>query len=97
MPLFRPPYGQRRADSQAFFASQHLQVVLWDIDAQDQGPLSSEQSAQRVLTLMLLWRKGLIQFHDAQPKAQEVVAWLLKQTAQSGIGWEDCRNFGEKS
>jgi len=45
---------------------------------------------------MLLWRKGLIQFHDAQPKAQEALAWLLKQTAQSGIGWEDCRNFGEK-
>ncbi|UVL60796.1 polysaccharide deacetylase family protein [Pseudomonas sp. B21-032] len=96
VPLFRPPYGQRRADSQAFFAGQHLQVVLWDIDAQDQGALNSEQSAQRVLTLMLLWRKGLIQFHDAQPKAQEAVAWLLKQTVQSGIGWEDCRNFGEK-
>lgn len=95
VPLFRPPYGQRRNDSQAFFASQHLQVVLWDIDAQDEGALSSEQSAQRVLTLMLLWRKGLIQFHDAQSKAQEAVAWLLKQTAQSGIGWEDCRNFGE--
>ncbi|RWU22499.1 polysaccharide deacetylase [Pseudomonas alkylphenolica] len=95
--LFRPPYGQRRADSQAFFASQGLQVALWNIDAQDQGALSSEQSAQRVLTLMLLWRRGLIQFHDTQPKAQEAVAWLLEQTAQSGIGWEDCRHFAGKS
>ncbi|WP_342624272.1 polysaccharide deacetylase family protein [Pseudomonas alkylphenolica] len=97
VPLFRPPYGQRRADSQDFFASQGLQVVLWNIDAQDQSALSGEQSAQRVLTLMLLWRRGLIQFHDAQPKAQEAVAWLLKQTAQSGIGWEDCRHFAGKS
>ncbi len=97
VPLFRPPYGQRRADSQDFFASQGLQVVLWNIDAQDQSTLSGEQSAQRVLTLMLLWRHGLIQFHDAQPKAQEAVAWLLKQTAQSGIGWEDCRHFAGKS
>lgn len=97
VPLFRPPYGQRRADSQAFFAANGLQVVLWDIDAQDQGGLNTEQSAQRVLSLMLLWRRGLIRFHDAQPKAQEAVSWLLKQTAQSGIGWEDCRHFAGKS
>jgi len=96
VPLFRPPYGQRRADSQGFFQGQGLQVLLWNIDAQDQGALSAEQSAQRVLTLMLLWRHGVIQFHDAQPKAQEAVAWLLKQTSQSGIGWEDCRHFAGK-
>jgi len=93
VPLFRPPYGQRRADSGGFFASQGLHVLLWNIDAQDQGALSAEQSAQRVLTLMLLWRRGVIQFHDVQPKAQDAVAWLLKQTAQSGIGWEDCRHY----
>ncbi len=58
VPLFRPPYGQRRADGEAFMASQQLQVSLWDIDAQDDGALSAEASAQRVLTLMLLWRKG---------------------------------------
>ncbi|PRA63820.1 polysaccharide deacetylase [Pseudomonas sp. MYb187] len=97
VPLFRPPYGQRRADSQGFFQGQGLQVVLWNIDAQDQGALSAEQSAQRVLTLMLLWRRGMIQFHDAQSKAQEAVAWLLGQTSQSGIGWEDCRQFAGKS
>jgi len=97
VPLFRPPYGQRRADSQAFFESQGLQVLLWNIDAQDQTSLDAEQSAQRVLTLMLIWRRGVIQFHDAQPKAQEALTWLLKHTAQSGIGWEDCRHFAGKS
>jgi len=94
VPLFRPPYGQRRADGEAFMASQQLRVSLWDIDAQDDGPLSAEASAQRVVTLMLLWRKGVIQFHDSLPKAQLAVEWLLHNTAQSGIGWEDCREYG---
>ncbi|MCG8294916.1 polysaccharide deacetylase family protein [Pseudomonas entomophila] len=94
VPLFRPPYGQRRGDGEGFMASQQLQVSLWDIDAQDDGPLTAEASAQRVLTLMLLWRKGVIQFHDNQPKAQPAVEWVLQHTAQSGIGWEDCRAYG---
>jgi len=93
VPLFRPPYGQRRADGEAFMASQQLQVSLWDIDAQDDGPLTAEQSAQRVLSLMLLWRKGVIQFHDSLPKAQPALAWLLQYTAQSGIGWQDCQAY----
>jgi len=94
VPLFRPPYGQRRADGEAFMASQQLRVSLWDIDAQDDGPLTAEASAQRVVTLMLLWRKGVVQFHDSLPKAQPAVEWLLRNTAQSGIGWEDCREYG---
>lgn len=96
VPLFRPPYGQRRADSPAFFASQQLQVALWDIDAQDQLGLSAEQSAQRVLNLMLLWRHGVIQLHDNQPKAQAALSWLLKHTAQSGIAWEDCQGYAAR-
>ena len=91
IPLFRPPYGQRRADSGAFFEAQGLQVALWDIDAQDMAAsLSAEQSAQRVLTLMLLWRHGVIAFHDTQDKVRTALPWLLKATAQSGLGWEDC-------
>ncbi|MGE7992104.1 polysaccharide deacetylase family protein [Pseudomonas sp. NPDC089554] len=93
VPLFRPPYGQRRADGEAFMAAQGLQVSLWDIDAEDDGTLTAEQSAQRVLTLMLLWRKGVIQFHDGLPKAQPALEWLLQHTGQSGIGWEDCQEY----
>ena len=96
VPLFRPPYGQRRADGEAFMASQQLRVSLWDIDAQDDTALTAEASAQRVVTLMLLWRKGVIQFHDTLPKAQSAVDWLLHNTAQSGIGWEDCREYGDQ-
>ena len=88
---FRPPYGQRRADSGAFFQGQGMQVSLWDIDAQDMAAnLSAEQSAQRVLSLMLLWRHGVIKFHDTQDKVRTALPWLLKATAQSGLGWDDC-------
>lgn len=68
-------------------------MSLWDIDALDDGALSAEASAQRVLTLMLLWRKGVIRLHDSLPKAQPAVEWLLRNTAQSGIGWADCREY----
>ncbi|MBA1194575.1 polysaccharide deacetylase family protein [Pseudomonas entomophila] len=87
---FRPPYGQRRQDGQAFMAARQLRVSLWDIDAQDNGPLSAEQSAQRVLSLMLLWRQGIVQFTETSAKAQPAVQQLLALTAQSGIGWADC-------
>lgn len=93
LPMFRPPYGQRRADSGEFFQAQGLQVALWNIDAQDAtGKLSADQVAQRVLTLMLLWRHGVIAFHDIQNKASTVLPWLLKSTAQSGLGWQDCQD-----
>ena len=92
VPLFRPPDGQRRADAEGFFRAQGLQVALWDIDAQDgAGKLKAEQSAQRVLTLMLLWRHGVINFNVKQDGVKTAVPWLMTQTAHSGIGWEDCQ------
>jgi peptidoglycan/xylan/chitin deacetylase (PgdA/CDA1 family) len=94
VPQFRPPYGQRRSDSGDFFESQQLDVMLWNIDAQDgSSQLSAEDSGDRVLTLMLLWRRGIIVFHDAQLKARTAVPALLAATAQSGIAWEDCHDF----
>lgn len=91
VPLFRPPYGHRRADSGVFFQEQGVHVALWDIDSQDMtSSLTAEQSAQRVLTLMLLWRHGVIAFHDTQDKVRTALPWLLKATAQSGLGWEEC-------
>ncbi|MBT2340431.1 MULTISPECIES: polysaccharide deacetylase family protein [Pseudomonas] len=92
VPLFRPPQGQRRSDAEAFFRQQGLQVALWDIDPQDStGRLKPEQSAQRALTLMLLWRHGVINFNAKQDGVKTALPWLMTQTAQSGIGWEDCQ------
>ncbi|MBI6738932.1 polysaccharide deacetylase family protein [Pseudomonas syringae] len=96
VPLFRPPYGHRRADSGDFFRAEHLRVSLWNIDAEDDtGRLSAEQVGDRVLTLMLLWRKGAVVFHDVANKAQSALPLLLANTAQSELIWDDCRNISE--
>jgi len=93
VPLFRPPEGQRRSDAGGFLRNQGLQVALWDIDAQDgAGKLKGNPSAQRVLTLMLLWRHGVINFNMKQDAVKTALPWLITQTAQSGIGWEDCQD-----
>lgn len=94
VPLFRPPYGQRRADSGNFFEVQGLRVALWNIDSQDwNGKVDADQVKQRVLTLMLLWRHGVILFHDIHAKAQTAVPWLVEQAAGSGVQWIDCHTF----
>ncbi|MGO4311527.1 polysaccharide deacetylase family protein [Pseudomonas sp. KB_15] len=93
VPLFRPPDGQRRSDAEGFFKAQGLQVALWDIDAQDgAGKLKGNPSAQRVLTLMLLWRHGVINFNVKQDGVKTALPWLVTQTAPVGIGWEDCQD-----
>jgi len=92
-PLFRPPYGQRRSDSAAFFRKHGLAVALWNIDSQDwNATVHAKDAANRVLTLMLLWRRGVILFHDVNSKADTAVPWLLAQTHQSGVVWDDYRN-----
>jgi peptidoglycan/xylan/chitin deacetylase (PgdA/CDA1 family) len=97
VPLFRPPYGHRRADSAQFFRDQQLRVSLWNIDSQDaSGRISAEQSANRVLTLMLLWRRGNIIFHDSTDKAQQAVPWLMANTSQSGVVWDDCHIYPQQ-
>lgn len=97
VPLFRPPYGHRRADSADFFRDQQIRVALWSIDSQDSsGQLDAEQTSQRVLTLMLLWRKGTVVFHDTQKIAQQAIPWLMANTAQSGVIWEDCHIYPQQ-
>lgn len=95
VPLFRPPYGQRRTDSQAFFVGQDLRVALWQIDSQDwSSQVSAAAAGQRVLTLMLLWRRGVVLFHDIHNKAQILLPWLLLQTSNgAGVSWLDCRAY----
>ena len=96
VPLFRPPYGHRRADSGDYFRSQHLRVSLWNIDARDDNArLTAEQISDRALTLMLLWRRGTVVFHDVASKAQSALPLLLANTQQSELIWNDCRNLSE--
>lgn len=94
VPLFRPPYGQRRSDSGAFFREQGLRVVLWGLDSQDwNAKMSATQVRNRLLSLMLLWRHGTVLFHDVHDKARVAVPWLLKQTRGAGVEWVDCKSY----
>lgn len=92
---FRPPYGQRLPDSGGFFQQQALQVGLWNIDSQDwSNKISADAAGQRVLSLMLLWRRGVILFHDIHRKAPVAVPWLMQATQGSGVSWQDCHSYG---
>jgi len=91
VPLFRPPYGQRRADSGDFFMARGLKVFLWNIDSQDwNNKISADDAEQRVMALMLLWRHGIILFHDVHPKARLAVPHLISWTVHNGVVWDDC-------
>ncbi|WP_263141529.1 polysaccharide deacetylase family protein [Pseudomonas sp. RIT-PI-AD] len=93
-PLFRPPYGQRRADAAPFFAAQGIRVSLWNIDSQDWSrAMGAEAAAQRVQTLMLLWRRGIVLFHDIHAKAAEAVPRLLAANRGNGVEWLDCHAY----
>ncbi|QIH05618.1 MULTISPECIES: polysaccharide deacetylase family protein [unclassified Pseudomonas] len=94
LPLFRPPYGQRRSDSAGFFKANGLQLMLWNIDSQDWSKkLDAEATTQRVQTLMLLWRRGIVLFHDVHPKAAQAVPTLIRDNQHNGVQWLDCRTL----
>jgi peptidoglycan/xylan/chitin deacetylase (PgdA/CDA1 family) len=93
-PAFRPPYGQRRPDSGSYLKAQGLKLVLWNIDSHDwDNGLTADAVEARVMSLMLLWRRGFILFHDFFPRAQKVVPRLVSWLAHDGITWADCHEI----
>jgi peptidoglycan-N-acetylglucosamine deacetylase len=92
--LFRPPYGQRKTDSGAFFAQQGLEVALWNVDSQDwSAKLSADDVEGRVASLMLLWRRGVILFHDVHDKARVALPRLWTRIQSAGVVWLDCTKY----
>jgi peptidoglycan/xylan/chitin deacetylase (PgdA/CDA1 family) len=91
VPAFRPPYGQRLPDSGPYFVGLGLKVVLWNIDSHDwDDGLTADDVEQRVMSLMLLWRRGFILFHDVFPRARAAVPRLISWLAHDDIAWLDC-------
>jgi hypothetical protein len=35
-------------------------------------------------------------FHDSTDRAQQAVPWLMANTAQSGVTWEDCHIYPQQ-
>lgn len=93
LPLFRPPYGQRKTDSGAFFQQQGLQVALWNLDSQDWNKqVNSDHILNRMLTLMLIKRHGVLLFHDVHPKAKAALPLLFNEVGNA-VEWRDCHSL----
>ena len=90
--LFRPPYGQRTPAILQALEHGGMKNVLWNIDSQDwHASTTGPKAAGRVLTLMLVWRRGTILFHDIHPKALDALPRLWREVRGSGVKWADCR------
>jgi peptidoglycan-N-acetylglucosamine deacetylase len=90
---FRPPYGQRKADSGTFFKSQGLQVALWNIDSQDwNAKVSPDDIDNRMISLMLIKRHGMLLFHDIHPKAK-VSLPMMFESLGNAVNWGDCHQL----
>lgn len=95
VPLFRPPYGQRKSDSGAFFQKENLQVALWNLDSQDwNAQINAEDIVNRMETLMLIKRRGVLLFHDIHPKAAKAVPVIINDFG-SAVEWGDCHRIGK--
>ena len=91
---FRPPYGQRNETVANYINHRGLAAMFWNIDSQDWNMgISAEQVSDRVVSLMLLWRRGIVLFHDTHPKAETALPFIFRSTAGSGIRWVDCRQL----
>jgi peptidoglycan-N-acetylglucosamine deacetylase len=95
LPYFRPPYGQRKSDSGAFFKAEGLQVALWNIDSQDwNAKVSADDISNRMITLMLIKRRGMLLFHDVHPKAKVALPAMFSSFGDA-VSWGDCKQLGK--
>ncbi|MBA4382819.1 MAG: polysaccharide deacetylase [Sideroxydans sp.] len=93
VPLFRPPYGQRKDDSGVFLQSQSLHVALWNLDSQDwNNHVTIDDITNRMITLMLIKRHGMLLFHDVHPKAKAALPQIFRELGSS-IEWGDCHQL----
>ena len=87
---FRPPYGQRNKKLVDYFSGRKSKIILWNIDSRDwSSKLNPNQVANRQVKLMLLWRKGILLFHDIHAKSQKVVPLIQGYFSKTNIVWEE--------
>ena len=91
---FRPPYGQRSNEIIDHLKQQNAQgVMLWNIDSQDWNrKLDSKEVTDRTTTIMLLWRKGVILFHDLYAKNIATVNNLHTLGENTALTYVNCNS-----
>ena len=90
MKYFRPPYGQRNNAVVDYLKEINTTCMLWNIDSQDwNAKISADEISNRIITLMLLWRRGIILYHDIHSKANASIPSILESLEGAGIQWVD--------
>jgi len=90
---WRPPYGQRKKEAAGYLAKDlgGAKLMLWNIDSQDwHGKMTPDGMQGRVVSLMLVWRRGILLFHDVHDKVQKALPGVLQSLDGSGVKWLDC-------
>lgn len=88
MVSFRPPYGQRKLNAVDYLSKNKSKIILWNIDSQDwSNEINAQEVADRQVTLMLLWRKGILLFHDVHSKAQTAVPFIHQYFSKANLTW----------
>ena len=94
LPAFRPPYGQRSKALAQQQINSGRKIILWNIDSQDWNrKLNKQAVADRMTSLMLLWRKGILLFHDVHNKALFALPQLNKLQNANHNQWLDCEKL----
>jgi peptidoglycan/xylan/chitin deacetylase (PgdA/CDA1 family) len=89
--FFRPPYGERSPEIIRSLDRFKMSSMLWNIDSQDwQTSVTPPLAAGRVLSLMLLWRRGILLFHDTSLKALNALPLVWDSVDGAHVRWIDC-------
>lgn len=89
---FRPPYGQRSPEMVRHLEALGDRLVLWNVDSQDwNAKLPAARVGDRVITLMLLRRGGILLFHDVHPRALAALPQIAATAKGAGVRFQDCR------
>jgi len=85
---FRPPYGQRNKNLVDYFSEKKSKIIFWNIDSRDwSSKLNVAQVANRQIKLMLLWRNGILLFHDIHSKVQKTIPIIHDYFKETNIIW----------
>lgn len=89
---YRPTFGERNETINQFAESNGLSVMMWNLNSRDwESEITGHQVADRIINLMLLWRRGIILFHDTHPRALVALPQIVSFASGAQIVWKDCR------
>ncbi|CAM3215027.1 polysaccharide deacetylase family protein [Vibrio rarus] len=91
---FRPPYGMRSKKTSLELQALDIPIVLWNIDSQDwHKSMTSNLVSDRVISLMLLKRRGVILFHDTNDKSLPLIDTIGNYSHSGLISIGQCKGL----